>query len=175
LINTGPCRVGEPGRSSHLIRRKTDMKVLVVYDGTLDSKAALRYGIQKVREYGGELTLLNVFPRHQFIDYGAGPKAEAITRLEALRHVAEARMFLLKNGRGFRASLVFAEGNIPDEVLSCSKTEDIDLIVAGPALEALVEKACTTDIVSAADEEVPELVGSMAGNESIAERTWRSL
>ena len=152
------------------------MKVLVVYDGTLDSKAALRYGILKVREYGGELILLNVFPRHLFIDYGAGPKAEAVARLEALRHVAEARMLLLENGRGFRASLVFAEGNIPDEVLSCSKTEDIDLIVAGPALESLVENACClTDIVSAEDETVPELAGVPGGSEGIANTgTWRS-
>ncbi len=152
------------------------MKVLVAYDGTLDSKAALKYGIQKVREYGGELILLNVFPNRLFIDYGAGPKAEAIARLEALRHVAEARMLLLENGRGFRASLVFAEGNVPDEVLSCSKTEDIDLIVATPSLESLVEKACCLmDIVSAADEAVPELAGITGGGDGIANTgTWRS-
>ncbi len=150
------------------------MKVLVAYDGSPDSKAALQYGIRKVQKYNGELILLNVFPGDLFIDHEAGQKGDTIARLEALRHVAEARMLLLENGRGFRARWFLAEGNVRDEVLRCSKTEDVDLIVAGQALESLMENACClTDIVSAADEEVPELAGIIDGNEGSADTgTW---
>lgn len=153
------------------------MKVLVAYDGTLDSKAALKYGIRKVREYGGELIAFHVFQNHLFIDYDAGPKAEAIARLEAMRHVAEARKLLRESGRGVRASLALAEGNVLDEVIGYSKKEDVDLIVATPALETLAEKACClTDIVSAVDEAVPELVDVLGGSEGIAGTgRWRSL
>ncbi len=152
------------------------MKVLVAYDGTLDSKAALTYGIQKIRDHGGELIAFHVFQSHLFIDYDAGPKAEAIAQLEAMRHVAEARKLLRESGRGIRASLVLAEGNVLDEIIAYSKEEDVDLIVATPALETLAEKACClTDIVSAVDEAVPELVDVLGGREGTAETgTWRS-
>jgi hypothetical protein len=78
-------------------------------------------------------------------------------------------MLLLENGRGFRASWVLAEGNVQDEVLRCSKTEDVDLIVAGRALESLVGNACClTDIVCAANEAVSDLAGIIDGHEGIA-------
>lgn len=153
------------------------MKVLVAYDGTLDSKAALKYGIRKVREYGGELIAFHVFQSHQFADNDTGPKAEAIARLEAMRHVAEARKLLRESGRSVRASLALAEGNALDEVIGYSRKKDVDLIVATPALESLAGKACClTDIVSVADEAVPELADIPGGGEGTeGTGTWRSL
>ena len=52
------------------------MKILTIYDGTLQSKTALTYGINKVRERGGELIVLQVFQSSLFVDYDAGPMAE---------------------------------------------------------------------------------------------------
>ena len=34
------------------------MNILVVYDGTLHAKKALLYGLKKVQEAGGEITVL---------------------------------------------------------------------------------------------------------------------
>ena len=62
------------------------MKILMIYDGTLQSKTALTYGIGKVRERGGELIVLQVFQSSLFVDYDAGPMAEE--RARASRIVA---------------------------------------------------------------------------------------
>ncbi len=151
------------------------MKVLVTYDGSLDSKAALKYGIQKVREYGGELIALHVFPRHLFIDYDAGPRAEEIARRESFRHMEDARTLIRENSRGILARIVLNEGNLTDETLKYSKEEDVDLIVAPPRLKRLVEKACClTDIVSAREEAAGESADEHPRRDEIVETgTWR--
>ncbi len=151
------------------------MKVLIAYDGSLDSKAALKYGIQKVREYGGELIALHVFPRHLFIDYDAGPRAEEIAKRESFRHMEDARTLIRENGRGILARIVLSEGNLTDETLRYSKEEDVDLIVAPPRLDRLVEKACClTDIVSA--REAPDVPADAhpRRDEIVETGTWRS-
>ncbi len=37
------------------------MKIMVAYDGTLQAKEALVYGMDKAREKGGEVVALHVF------------------------------------------------------------------------------------------------------------------
>ncbi|HLB24838.1 MAG TPA: universal stress protein, partial [Nitrospirota bacterium] len=48
------------------------MKMLVAYDGTLQSKEALNFGIAKAKETGAALSVLHVFDRGMFIDYDGG-------------------------------------------------------------------------------------------------------
>lgn len=45
------------------------MKTLVLYDGTLQAKEALRYGMDSVRKTGGSVTIVNVFQSSLFLDY----------------------------------------------------------------------------------------------------------
>lgn len=140
------------------------MKVLVAYDGSLDSKAALNYGIQRVREVPGELIALHVFPRHRFIDYDAGPRAEERARRDAFRHLDEAREFIRANGKGIKASAVFTEGNVRKEIISHASKEDVDLIIVTPSLSSLMDAACClVDIVSA-DEEAAARPAALLNN-----------
>ena len=44
------------------------MKIMVAYDGTLQGKDALVYGMQKAREKGGEVVALHVFNSPLFAD-----------------------------------------------------------------------------------------------------------
>ena len=53
------------------------MKVLVAYDGTLQAKDALKYGVEKVKENGGELVALHVFNSNMFVDYDVFGAEEA--------------------------------------------------------------------------------------------------
>jgi nucleotide-binding universal stress UspA family protein len=129
------------------------MKVLVAYDGSLDSKAALKYGIQRVREFPGELIALHVFPSHRFIDYEAGFRAEERSRRDAFRHLDEAREFIRANGKGIKASAVFTEGNVRKEILGHATKEDVDLIVVPRSLDSLMDAACCLVDVVSADEE----------------------
>ena len=52
------------------------MKLLIVYDGTINSKSALKYGLGKLRQEGGRAVVLHVFESNMFVGYGAGPNAE---------------------------------------------------------------------------------------------------
>ncbi len=56
------------------------MKMLVAYDGTLNSREALCFGLAKAKETGARLAVLSVFDSGQFVDYGAGPNAVEAAR-----------------------------------------------------------------------------------------------
>lgn len=127
------------------------MKILVALDGSLDSKAALKYGIRKVRELGGELIALHVFKSHCFIDYEAGPWAEEAARQEFSHHMEEAREIIREQGGEIRASQVIAEGHPEEEILRYAREEEVDLIVSTPMHDAVIKNAdCLLDVVSAA-------------------------
>jgi hypothetical protein len=79
------------------------MKILTIYDGTLQSKAALRYGLRKAKEKAGELIVLQVFQSSLFVDYDAGPRAEEIARAETARHRRDAET-LINEARTARSS-----------------------------------------------------------------------
>jgi nucleotide-binding universal stress UspA family protein len=140
------------------------MKVLVAYDGSLDAKAALKYGIQRVREFPGELIALHVFPSHRFIDYEAGPRAEERARRDAFHHLDEAREFIQANGKGIKASAVFTEGNVRKEIISHATKEEVDLIVVPRSLNSLMDAACCLVDVVSADEDADALPAALLNN-----------
>jgi hypothetical protein len=76
------------------------MRVLVAYNGSLNSKAAIRQGIYKVKEHGGMLIVLHVFHSNMFVDYDAGPNAEIRARDEAFSFVEEAKKIIKDEGGG---------------------------------------------------------------------------
>ena len=63
------------------------MKIMVAYDGTLQAKEALVYGMDKAREKGGEVVALHVFNSSMFIDYDATVDAQGAARAEAAQFI----------------------------------------------------------------------------------------
>ncbi len=124
------------------------MKILVAYDGSLNSQVALKYGIQKVRELGGRLIALHVFNSSMFIDYGAGPNAEETARKESARYVEDARRIIAENGTDIYAKVLEEEGNPEDVAADFAKTEMVDLIIAPPRYKAIAKNApCPVSII----------------------------
>ena len=124
------------------------MKILALYDGTIQSKTALRYGIKKAKEQGGELVVLHVFQSSLFIDYDAGPRAEEIARAETLRHLRDAESLLAEAGMGAQYRIVSEEGDPEEEALRYAAAEFPDLLLAAPRYKAIVRKAvCPVRII----------------------------
>ncbi len=116
------------------------MKIMVAYDGTLQAKEALVYGMEKAREKGGEVVALHVFNSGMFIDYDAHVDAEAMARQESARFVEEAKSLIREKGNGVRASLFTAEGNPAEEVISFAKEKKVDLLLCPPKFKAIISK-----------------------------------
>ncbi len=117
------------------------MKILTIYDGTLQSKTALRYGINKAREKSGEVVVLHVFQSSLFIDYGAGPGAEELARTEWAQHASDAKKIIDEEGSGVRVRLQAEEGEPEQELLRCAIAEQPDLILATPRYKGITKRA----------------------------------
>lgn len=124
------------------------MKILVAYDGTLNSKTALKYGIQKVRESSGEIIVLHVFNSGLFVGYDASPRAEMTARIESARYVEDATR-ILEGSAGSVSSRIIVEEGIPaEEILRFAVSEKVDMILAPPAYKSIVKTApCPVSIV----------------------------
>jgi hypothetical protein len=129
------------------------MKVLVAFDESLDAQAAVRYGIQKASERGGELIALHVFPKHLFADSDIGPNAERTARRESWDRLEEVLKVIRENSRNIRARLVMADGRPEETIFEYAKKEDVDLIVSPPRFDTLIDKVCCLmDVVSAEEQ-----------------------
>ena len=112
------------------------MKVLVAYDGTLQAKDALRHGVQKVKEVGGEVVALHVFNSNLFVDYDVFGAEEA-ARLESMRLAAEARKILAETGDGVKARVIVTEGDPEEETMNFAKEYNIDLLLCSPGYKSI--------------------------------------
>ena len=113
------------------------MKVLVAYDGTLQSKDALKYGVEKVKESGGEVVALHVFNSSMFMDYDVFGAEEA-GRAEAMRFAAEAKQILAETGKGLNARVIVAEGNPEEETISYARENNVDLLLCPPRYKSII-------------------------------------
>lgn len=105
------------------------MNILVVYNGSLSSKHALRSGIEKARqEKKARLVLLHVFNSHLFIDYEGGYRAEVIARQESSRYLDEARKMLQEEAIGIWSKVVVSEGRPEDAIVQYVEEERIDIV-----------------------------------------------
>jgi nucleotide-binding universal stress UspA family protein len=116
------------------------MKIMVAYDGTLQAKEALVYGLEKAREKGGEVVALHVFNNGMFIDYDATVDAEAIARRESARFLEEAKALIREKGKGVRASLFTTEGNPEEAVVSFAKEKMVDVLLCPPKFKGIINK-----------------------------------
>lgn len=117
------------------------MKILALYDGTIQSKTALRYGIGKTKESGGELVVLQVFQSSLFLDYDAGPRAEELARAEAARYRLDAENIIRQAGAGANVRMVSEEGEAVATALRLAETERIDLLLASPRYKSIARTA----------------------------------
>lgn len=116
------------------------MKVLVAYDGTLQSKDALRYGLDKVKEKGGEVIVLHVFDSGMFVDYEASLYAEVRAKQESARYVEDARHYITESARDVKTSIYVGEGNSEEDILLFAKERFVDLLLCPPRHKALIQK-----------------------------------
>jgi nucleotide-binding universal stress UspA family protein len=116
------------------------MKIMVAYDGTLQAKEALVYGMEKAREKGGEVIALHVFNSNMFIGYDAHVDAEAMARQEFARSVEEAQSLIREKGDGVHTSLFTTEGNPEEEVVSFAKEKKVDVLLCPPKFKTIISK-----------------------------------
>ena len=116
------------------------MKIMVAYDGTLQAKEALVYGMDKVREKGGEVIALHVFNNSMFIDYDASVDAESIARRESAQLVEDAKSLIREKGKGITVSLFTMDGNPEEEVVSFAKTKKVDVLLCPPKFKTIINK-----------------------------------
>jgi len=116
------------------------MKIMVAYDGTLQAKEALVYGMDKAREKGGEVVALHVFNSGMFVDYDATVNAQDAARAEAARFVDEAKTIIRENSKGVKASLFSTEGDPTEAVVSFAKAEKVDVLLCPPKFTKIIGK-----------------------------------
>ena len=124
------------------------MKILVAYDGSINSQQALKYALQKASEGKGRISVLHVFNSSMFIDYGAGPRAEAMARRESSGFIEDARRIIGDFSAEISANVFSAEGNPAEEIISFAEREKTDIIFAPPKYKAIVKNApCPVSII----------------------------
>ena len=116
------------------------MKIMVAYDGTLQAKEALVYGMGKAREKGGEVVALHVFNNSMFIDYDATVDARGIAKAEAEQFINEAKVIIREKGKGVKASFYSTEGNPTEEVIRFAKEEKVDVLLCPPKFTKIINK-----------------------------------
>jgi nucleotide-binding universal stress UspA family protein len=122
------------------------MKILIAYDGTLHAKKALRYGIEKISAAGGEMTVLQVFDRSQFAEYGQ--RAEELARTEASQQLEEARSIIAASGSADRVRVIAEEGDAFETIAGRVDAELPSLVLLPPRFQSLASKlSCPVTVV----------------------------
>ncbi len=115
------------------------MKIMVAYDGTLQAKEALVYGMDKAREKGGEVLALHVFNNGLFLDYDV-MSAEETARRESAKLVEEARSIIREKANGVRASVFTTEGDPEEAMISFAKEKRADVLLCPPGFKGIIGK-----------------------------------
>lgn len=118
------------------------MRIMVAYDGTIPSKEALRYGIQKVRELGGELIAMQVLDPLLFLDYSVGALDAARAEAACIRE--EAKALLRAEATGIRASVVWTEGDPEAMLVSYAEDRFIDVLLCPPRYRSVAMRGGTS-------------------------------
>jgi nucleotide-binding universal stress UspA family protein len=119
------------------------MKILVAYDGTLSAKDALRHGLKKVQDSGGEIIALQVFNRELLHYYDATPQVEDRLRWDFKVALDEAESIIRSEGNGIKATIVQFDGNPEREILRFVKEEKVDMLLCPKTFTSLAKKYTT--------------------------------
>lgn len=114
------------------------MKMLIAYDGTLQAKDALRYGIGEAKKTGAKVAVLHVFDSSMFMDYEVSPNQMAFARSQSATLLDEARAIIRGESGGADVSVFTAEGDPEAMALEFALTEGVDFLVCTPRHRAIV-------------------------------------
>ena len=115
------------------------MKILTIYDGTIQARTALQYGLRKADEKKAELIVLQVFQSSLFLDYDAGPRAEQIARAEAARHRRDAEA-IISAARSVSVRFVSEDGDTIETAARLAGSERVDLLLCSPRYKAIARR-----------------------------------
>ncbi len=123
------------------------MKILVAYDGTLNAKDVLRYGVFKAKTLRGQLDVLHVVDSLSLQEY-QGIDAEERAKQESEHYLEEVKKIIDEAGKGLRVSFVTAEGDAKEEIISYIKENKINLLLVPQRYAAIAKKApCQVSVV----------------------------
>lgn len=114
------------------------MRILVAYDGTLQAKDALRYGLKTVREKGGDLMALYVYDSGLFAGYDSIPGAEDLALKDAHRFVEEAKAIVKEEGQGLWTRVVSEEGDPQEEILKWAVDRHVNMLLCPPRYKSAI-------------------------------------
>ncbi len=104
------------------------MRILAIYDGTLNSKDVVRYGLFRAKTTGGELHVIHVLNSALFIGY-EGISAEETARRELSYYLADAEKIIAEVGKGIKVSFTTMDGIPEEELIKYARENRIDLIL----------------------------------------------
>jgi len=105
------------------------MKMLIAYDGTLQSKDALRFGLAKAKETGARVAILSVFDTEAFVDYEISPNQMETARKQSAARLDEARVIVKTEGAGVDVGIYTAEGDPEAQTLEFALHEGVDFLL----------------------------------------------
>lgn len=123
------------------------MKILTLFDGTIQAKTALTYGLKKAEEKKAELIVLQVFQSSLFVDYDAGPRAEEIARAETARHRRDAEA-IIRSAGSLAIRFISEDGDAVDTAVRIAVQEQADLVLCPPRYKAIGKRtACPVRVI----------------------------
>jgi hypothetical protein len=121
-------------------KRRNNMKILVPYDGSLNSRDTLKKGIEKAGERGAELVVLHLFNAGMFMDYDVSPAAIERARVESAGHAEVAKGILNELGGGVRSSIFTGDGDLDETIMEFAETNNIDVILCPAMLKSVMNR-----------------------------------
>ena len=118
------------------------MKILVAYDGTLNAKDVLRYGLYRARVSGGELKVLHVLDSPSLQDF-EGFEAYKALKKEAEYHLGELNRILDEAGKGRKVELLSCEGGLERELVDVAEQGRFDLILVPERFAGISRQSLT--------------------------------
>jgi len=123
------------------------MRILAVYDGTLNSKDVVRYGLFRAKTTGGELHVINVLDSALITEY-SGFNAEETARRELSHYLTEAEKIIAEVGKGIRVSFTTMDGIPEEEFVKYARENRIELIIIPEKFAEIGKRApCRVSIV----------------------------
>ncbi len=104
------------------------MRILAAYDGTLNAKDVLRYGLYRIRKSGGELKVLHMLDSAILKDFEEFDAYASLTN-EAARHLDEARKIVDESGKGHQVEFISCECGLAHELMPYAEEGRFDLIL----------------------------------------------
>ncbi|MGE5237618.1 MAG: response regulator [Chloroflexota bacterium] len=123
------------------------MRILVAYDGTLNAKDVLRYGVFRAKTKSGELHVLHVIDSASLVEY-EGLNAEEKAKRESEHYLDEVKKIIDEAGKGLRVSFITIEGDPKREIVDYIRDNRIDLLLVPQRHASIAREApCQVSVV----------------------------